>query len=70
MFYSGWHGLNAPNNPDIFVSSSFDGISYKPQVDTKFKSKNGPALTPAGDGLLMAFRGQDKDNIFVCNLNS
>jgi hypothetical protein len=70
VFYAGWHGLNAPNNPDIFVSESKDGLTYTPQADTKMKSQNGPALTPAGGGLLMAFRGADKNNIFVSNLNS
>jgi hypothetical protein len=68
-FYAGWHGLDAPNNPNIFVSLSSDGIKYAPQQDTQMLSQDGPALTPCGSGLLMAFRGSNKNNIFVSNLN-
>ena len=69
LFYAGWHGLDAPNNPNIFVSWSLDGITYSPQVDTGIQSQNGPALTTTGNGLLMATRGLNSDSIFVANLN-
>jgi hypothetical protein len=65
MFYSAWQGPNEQGSGNIYVSWSRDGVHYVPKENTGFLSQNTPALTTAGNTILMAYRGYNNNSIFV-----
>jgi hypothetical protein len=66
VFYMAWRGQDRPG---IWVSYSENGVSWSPEVELKDRgTQQGPVALTQTDTLVMAFQGEDKDNLFVSSL--
>lgn len=66
VFYMAWRGQD---HPKIWVSYSENGVNWSPEVKlTDRGTQQGPIALTQTNTLVMAFQGEDKDNIFVSSL--